>query len=206
VNAGESRVSSITVDQVRERLRAVPFAGGKDVVSLDLIEDIRVSEGALSVTLELPSPRHPAADETAAAIRATLLSLPGCPPAEVVTTWRVREGETRHPHLPGVKNLIVVASGKGGVGKTTVAVNLAVGLSKLGAATGLMDLDIYGPNVPLALGSDDAAQIEGEDALHPAHAHGVALQSKHHFAPAYRPGLLRGEKMHKKVQHLPGAQ
>jgi ATP-binding protein involved in chromosome partitioning len=153
-------VSSITVDQVRERLRAVPFAGGKDVVSLDLIEDIRVSEGALSVTLELPSPRHPAADETAAAIRATLLSLPGCPPAEVVTTWRVREGETRHPHLPGVKNLIVVASGKGGVGKTTVAVNLAVGLAKLGSATGLMDLDIYPGRRPTIAAAHNPARRE----------------------------------------------
>jgi ATP-binding protein involved in chromosome partitioning len=196
---------SVTEQQIREQLRTVPFASGKDVVSLDLIEDVRVSESAVSVTLELPSPRHPAADETVAAIRAALASLPGCPPAEVVTTWRVREGETRHPRLPGVKNLIVVASGKGGVGKTTVAVNLAVGLAKLGAAAGLMDLDIYGPNVPLALGSDDAAQIEGEDALHPAHAHGVAFLSMAHFAPGDRPVLWRGPMLHKMVQQLAGA-
>lgn len=199
-------MSPIREEQVRERLRTVAFESGKDLVSLGMIDGIRVSERAVSVTLELPSPRNPATSATVAAMREALSTLPGSPPVDVATTWRVREGETRHARIPGVKNLIAVASGKGGVGKTTVAVNLAVGLAHLGASAGLMDLDIYGPNVPLALGSDDPATIEDESVVLPAHAHGVAFLSMAHFAPGGRPVLWRGPMLHKMVQQLSSAR
>ena len=195
-----------TPDTVRAALRQVPFEGGKDLVSLDLVPDVRVDGSSVRITLELPAPAFPAGPALANAIRTAIAALPGAPRADVTLTWRVREGETRRPRLPGVKNVIAVASGKGGVGKTTVAVNLAVGLAKLGASVGLMDLDIYGPNVPLALGSDEPAHVEDGDVLVPASARGVRFLSMAQLTPGDRPVLWRGPMLHKMVQQLASAR
>ena len=175
-------------------------------MSLDLVPDVRVDANRVRITLELPAPAFPAGPALANAIRTAIAALPGAPRADVTLTWRVREGETRRPRLPGVKNVIAVASGKGGVGKTTVAVNLAVGLAKLGASVGLMDLDIYGPNVPLALGSDEPAHVEDGDVLVPASARGVRFLSMAQLTPGDRPVLWRGPMLHKMVQQLASAR
>jgi ATP-binding protein involved in chromosome partitioning len=100
------------------------------------------------------------------------------------------------PPIPGVKNIVAVASGKGGVGKTTVAVNLALALQKLGASVGLLDADIYGPNVPLMLGTSEQPIAESERRLRPVEAYGLKMISMGLLVPEDRPMIWRGPMLH----------
>jgi ATP-binding protein involved in chromosome partitioning len=103
--------------------------------------------------------------------------------------------------IPGVKNLVAVGSGKGGVGKTTVAVNLAIGLAKLGHATGLMDADVYGPNVPLMMGINRTPMAYGER-IQPLDQHGVKLMSMGFLNPGDKPLVWRGPMLHSVIQQF----
>jgi ATP-binding protein involved in chromosome partitioning len=103
--------------------------------------------------------------------------------------------------VPGVKNLIAVGSGKGGVGKTTVAVNLAVGLAALGHKTGLMDADVYGPNVPLMMGINRTPMAAG-DLIQPLEQHGVKLMSMGFLNPGDKPLVWRGPMLHSVIQQF----
>jgi ATP-binding protein involved in chromosome partitioning len=110
-------------------------------------------------------------------------------------------GEFSKLPIPGVQHLIAVGSGKGGVGKTTVAVNLAVALAKLGRRTGLMDADVYGPNVPRMLGIQDMPQVVGER-IQPLEKHGVRVMSMGFLNPTDRPLIWRGPMLHGVVQQF----
>src|ERR1700726_2592613 len=101
----------------------------------------------------------------------------------------------RHP-IPGVKNLVAVASGKGGVGKTTVAVNLALALSKLGHKVGLMDADVYGPNVPIMLGTHTEPQATQDKRIIPVMAQGIKMISMGLLNPGDKPMIWRGPMLH----------
>jgi len=103
--------------------------------------------------------------------------------------------------IPGVRNLIAVGSGKGGVGKTTVAVNLAIALARLGHRTGLLDADIYGPNVPLMVGTDELPHVAGPRIL-PLQRHGIKLMSMGFISPADQPVIWRGPLLHSAVQQF----
>src|SRR5664280_702286 len=103
--------------------------------------------------------------------------------------------------IPGVKNLIAVGSGKGGVGKTTVAVNLAVGLAALGYKTGLMDADVYGPNVPLMMGINETPMAFG-DRIQPLQQYGVKLMSMGFLSPGDKPLVWRGPMLHSVIQQF----
>src|SRR5450756_1065929 len=103
--------------------------------------------------------------------------------------------------IPGVKNLIAVGSGKGGVGKTTVAVNLAVGLAALGHKTGLMDADVYGPNVPLMMGINQTPMAFG-DRIQPLEQYGVKLMSMGFLSPGDKPLVWRGPMLHSVIQQF----
>ena len=108
------------------------------------------------------------------------------------------------PKLPieGVKNLVAVASGKGGVGKTTVAVNLALALKRLGASVGLLDADVYGPNVPIMLGTDEQPQALSERQILPVEAQGVKLISMGLLNPGDKPMIWRGPMLHSVMQQF----
>jgi ATP-binding protein involved in chromosome partitioning len=103
--------------------------------------------------------------------------------------------------IPGVKNLIAVGSGKGGVGKTTVSVNLAVGLASLGHKTGLMDADVYGPNVPLMMGINQTPMARGER-IQPLEQYGVRLMSMGFLNPGDKPLVWRGPMLHSVIQQF----
>ncbi len=110
-------------------------------------------------------------------------------------------GEMPKPPIEGVRNLIAVGSGKGGVGKTTVAVNLALAMAKLGHRTGLLDADVYGPNVPLMLGVDETPRAIGER-IQPIERHGLKIISMGLLAPGDRPLIWRGPMLHSVVQQF----
>jgi ATP-binding protein involved in chromosome partitioning len=110
-------------------------------------------------------------------------------------------GEIPTTPIPGVRNLIAVGSGKGGVGKTTVAVNLAIALAKLGHKTGLLDADVYGPNVPLMLGIDEAPHALG-DRIQPISRHGLNVMSMGFIAPGDKPLIWRGPMLHNVIQQF----
>ena len=103
--------------------------------------------------------------------------------------------------IPGVKSIIAVGSGKGGVGKTTVAVNLAVGLAALGHKTGLMDADVYGPNVPLMMGINETPMALG-DRIQPLQQYGVKLMSMGFLSPGDKPLVWRGPMLHSVIQQF----
>jgi len=110
-------------------------------------------------------------------------------------------GEPVRLGIPGVKNLIAVGSGKGGVGKTTVAVNLAIALGKLGHAVGLLDADIYGPNVPLMVGAEGVPELDGQHII-PLERHGIKLMSMGLLAPGDQPVIWRGPLLHSAIQQF----
>jgi ATP-binding protein involved in chromosome partitioning len=112
-------------------------------------------------------------------------------------------GQSAPPKLPiaGVKNLIAVGSGKGGVGKTTVAVNLAISLATLGYKTGLLDADVYGPNVPLMMGTNQTPQAIGER-IQPLENYGVKLMSMGFLSPGDKPLVWRGPMLHSVIQQF----
>ena len=104
--------------------------------------------------------------------------------------------------IPGVKNLVAVASGKGGVGKTTVAVNLAIALKKLGSTVGLLDADVYGPNVPVMLGTNEQPRAMDEKTIIPVEAYGVKLISMGLLNPGDKPLVWRGPMLHSVMQQF----
>src|SRR6202023_49233 len=106
--------------------------------------------------------------------------------------------------IPGVKNLVAVASGKGGVGKTTVSVNLAVALAKLGHQVGLLDADVYGPNVPLMLGMNGQPKMVGENRIEPLEAFGLKVISVGFLNPGDKPIIWRGPMLHQIVKQFLG--
>jgi ATP-binding protein involved in chromosome partitioning len=111
-------------------------------------------------------------------------------------------GQPQRTPIPGVKSLIAVASGKGGVGKTTVAVNLAIALSRLGSSVGLLDADVYGPNVPLMLGTDEQPRVIGDRQILPVEAQGLRVISMGLLAPADKPMIWRGPMLHSVMQQF----
>jgi ATP-binding protein involved in chromosome partitioning len=108
----------------------------------------------------------------------------------------------KKPPIAGVKNLIAVASGKGGVGKTTVAVNLAIALKNLGAKVGLLDADVYGPNVPVMLGTSEQPRAMDERTIVPVEAHGVKMISMGLLNPGDKPLIWRGPMLHSVIQQF----
>jgi len=104
--------------------------------------------------------------------------------------------------IPGVKNLVAVASGKGGVGKTTVAVNLAIALSRMGASVGLLDADVYGPNVPLMLATEEQPQMLSEREILPVEAYGLKMISMGLLVPGDKPMIWRGPMLHSVMQQF----
>src|SRR5258707_1317801 len=139
-------------DTVLDALRVVTDPDlRRDIVSLGFIKDLSIKDGDVSFTIELTTPACPVKDQLREQALAAVRAVPGVKSVDVRMTANVRSvsaPETGRPPLPGVKNVIAVGAGKGGVGKTTVAVNLALALARCGGRVGILDADIYGPYRP----------------------------------------------------------
>ncbi len=173
---------------------------GDDVVSLGLVNEVDVDAGAgtVHVSLALGAPFSPTESAIADGVRDALadtgldVSLSAAAPGDRSADEQV---------LPGVENVIAVASGKGGVGKSTVAVNLATGLSELGARVGLFDADVYGPNVPRMVSAEQRPETDGETIV-PPERFGVTLMSMDFLTGEDDPVIWRGPMVHKIITQL----
>lgn len=188
-----------TKEQVLEALRQIIDPDlHRDVVSLGMIKDLTVENGEqgadVAFTFELTTPACPVRNQFEAAARAGVEALPGIRNVTVNMSANVREaqgsGSSHQLQLPGVRNTIAVASGKGGVGKSTVAANVAVALADSGATVGLLDADVYGPSVPQIMGVYDGIRAE-DGKMVPNEAYGVKLISLG-FIAGDKPVMWRG--------------
>jgi ATP-binding protein involved in chromosome partitioning len=187
---------------VRDRLRAVEDPDlGDDIVSLGLVNAVEVDEasGTVRISLALGAPYSPSESRIAAAVREALADTD----YDVDLTAKVPSSLSREEEvLPDVQNVIAVASGKGGVGKSTMAVNLAAGLSQLGARVGLFDADVYGPNVPRMVDADEAPQATGQETIVPPEKYGMKLMSMAFMVGEDDPVIWRGPMVHKVLTQL----
>ncbi|MFP4628976.1 MAG: Mrp/NBP35 family ATP-binding protein, partial [Halobacteriales archaeon] len=179
-------------DEVRAALRSVedPLLEG-DVVSLGLVDGVRLEGDTAVVTMALNAPVAPAERAIGEGVRDAIETI------GLESDVRARVDETHGFHadvLPGVKNVVAVASGKGGVGKTTIATTLAAGLTERGARVGLLDADVHGPNAPRLLPTDDEVGVFPTGDIRPPEADGVRVMSAEYLLPADpdEPAALRG--------------
>ena len=184
----------VTVDQVLSSLKKVVDPElHKDIVSMGMIKDLSINDSKVAFTLELTTPACPFNSDIERDVRNAVASL-GVQDLNLRVTARVMEGRalSMDELLPGVKNIVAVASGKGGVGKTTVSVNLALALAKTGARIGLLDADIYGPSVPLMLGLKASPEVINNK-IQPPVVEGVKVISMGFFyEQSQQAGIYRG--------------
>jgi len=177
----------------------------RDIVSLNFVKDVVVDGGRVAFTIELTTPACPVKDQMRDQAVAAVRALPGVTTVDVQLSAKVRSvsaPETGRPPLPGVKNVIAVGAGKGGVGKTTVAVNLALALSKCGSRVGILDGDIYGPNVPMMLGIDTQLTTDDQRRIVPAEKYGVQVISIAFMTKDDDAIIWRGPMLHGAIQQF----
>ena len=170
----------------------------KDIVTLGFIKDLVINGGEVSFRVVLTTPACPVKELMETQANEIVKNLEGVTSVKVTMDSEVPQGRgvANNIALPGVKNIIAVSSGKGGVGKSTVAVNLAVSLALDGAKVGIMDADVYGPNVPLMLGVGHKQPEAADFKIIPVVAHGVKMISMGILAPPDKPMVLRGPMLH----------
>src|SRR6266540_3931002 len=176
----------------------------RDIVSLNFIKDLKIDDGRVAFTIELTTPACPVKDQLRDQARAAVMQLPGVSAVDVKMSARVREAvgsDGARQSLPGVKNVIAVGAGKGGVGKTTVAVNLAIALAKCGSKVGIIDADIYGPNVPIMLGMKSQLTNDGAKIV-PAEKYGLQVISMGFLTGDDAPIIWRGPMLHGALQQF----
>lgn len=176
---------------------------GRDLVTLKMIENIRIDGGQVAFTVVLTTPACPLRARIERECRAAVQGIPGVTQVDIKLDSRVPTGRAKagKEAIPGVRNIIAVASGKGGVGKTTVTVNLAVALAETGAKVGVLDADITGPNIPLMLGVDGQPRARGEK-IEPLQAHGLKVISIAFFVPNGKPVIWRGPMVAGAIQQF----
>ena len=199
----------LSQEQIQTALKAVKYPGfSRDIVSFGLVKEVSAANGAVSVTMQLTSPNPEAALQIKSEAERVLKALPGVNQVHV----EVRQpaaGQTaptkpfaNQKGVPGVKRIIAIASGKGGVGKSTCSVNLACALTHLGAKVGLLDCDIYGPSIPLMMGVHEKPTVSAEDRLVPPVAHGVKVMSIGLLLTDDQPVIWRGPMITKTIQQF----
>ena len=175
----------VTVQDIVERLKQIKYPGvDHDIVSIGLVKNVQASDGQVAFSLAFSTQDEAIRGEITVTAREAVENIPGVhsvqisgpPPGESATTQSHGAEGSGMINLPGVKTIVAVASGKGGVGKSTVSVNLAVAMAETGARVGLLDADIYGPSVPTMMGIKDQPGVVGKKIL-PIIAHEIKMMS-----------------------------
>jgi len=190
---------------IREALRQVEDPDlHRDIVSLGFVQNVEIADGRVGVRIVLTTPACPVREQMKTQVEQILLALPGVSEADVTMDAEVRSSQPAGSQRPveGVRNIIAIASNKGGVGKSTLAVNLAVALAKRGASVGLLDADVTGPNVPIMMGFESGFMAEGERGLTTVEKYGVRLVSLGFVLPRVSPVVWRGPMVGKAVEQL----
>ena len=204
-------MTMLSQDDIKNALKAVKYPGySRDIVSFGLIKEITAANGAVSVSLQLTSANAEAAKQIKAESEQALKALPGVQHVHVeVKQPAAAPGAPAGPSLganqnrvAGVKRIVAVASGKGGVGKSTVSVNLACALTHLGARVGLLDCDIYGPSIPLMMGVHERPGLSADEKMIPPKSHGVKLMSMGFLLNDDQPVIWRGPMIQRTIQQF----
>lgn len=176
----------------------------RDIVSLGFVKDLTIADDRVGFTIELTTPACPVKEQMREQAIAGVRAL-GVEHVDVQMTARVRSATAPgagQPPLPGVKNVIAVGAGKGGVGKTTVAVNLALSLARCGSKVGILDGDIYGPNVPIMLGLTSQLTTNEQRQIIPAEKYGLQVISIGFLTNDDAPIIWRGPMLHQAIQQF----
>ncbi|MBF0423144.1 MAG: iron-sulfur cluster carrier protein ApbC [Magnetococcales bacterium] len=196
---------SVTTEAVLNALKAIIDPDlRRDIVSLNFIKDLHIDNGVVSFKVELTTPACPVKEQMRRQALDAVMGLPNVRGVNIEMTSRVQSSRKKGGEslIPDVKNVIAVASGKGGVGKSTTAVNLALALSQAGARTGILDADIYGPSLPKMLRVEKPPQhVEGRK-IPPAEAFGLKVMSMGFFMDPDTPVVWRGPMVGMAVEQL----
>ncbi|MFZ4507935.1 MAG: Mrp/NBP35 family ATP-binding protein [Fimbriimonas sp.] len=195
---------AISQEQVLTALRQVMDPDlHRDIVTLKFVQDVRIEGSHVAFTVELTTPACPVKEQLKAQCEEVVLALPEVETVEVLMTARVRERQGKQDELiPKVRHLIAIASGKGGVGKSTVSVNLAIALAQTGARVGLMDADVYGPSIPMMMGAQDEKPYTQGNKIIPILRYGVQMMSLGFLLEEGQAVLWRGPMVAGTVRQL----
>jgi ATP-binding protein involved in chromosome partitioning len=197
---------AISEQQVLDALRVVRDPDlHKDIVTLNFVKAVKIDGPSVAVTIELTTPACPVKDLLRDQAHAAIAALPGISHVDVTMTAQVRTANRpeQGPRTPieGVRNVIAVGAGKGGVGKTTLSVNLAVALAQRGSRVALLDADVYGPNVPIMLGLKTQLEADGQK-IRPAEKYGLQVVSVGFMTQDDAPIIWRGPMLHGAIQQF----
>lgn len=195
----------VTEQQILDALRVVQDPDlHRDIVSLGFVRDIKICGGAVAFTIELTTPACPVKDLLREQAYEAVSAMPGVEQLTIEMTAQVRSEQRTGPLIPGVKHVIAVASGKGGVGKSTVSCNLAVALKLAGATVGLLDADIYGPTIPIMMGAGEEQPLYDGQKMYPVMRHGVGIMSIGFFLEEGKAVVWRGPMIGKALTQFLG--
>jgi ATP-binding protein involved in chromosome partitioning len=194
----------VTEIQVLDALRKVVDPDlHRDIVSLGFVKDLAIEEGKATFKIQLTTPACPVREVLQEEARGHVLAIDGITDVEIEMTAQVRSRDAKQDDLvPNVKHVIAIASGKGGVGKSTVTVNLAVALAQTGARVGLMDADVYGPSIPMMMGAETERPFTRESKILPIQRYGVQLMSLGFLLEDGKAVLWRGPMVAGTVRQL----
>ena len=193
---------------IEDALKGVNYPGySRDIVSFGLVKNITTANGSASIALELTTHNPEIAGQLKAAVETAATAVEGIDRAMVQIKMppageAPASGQAGPNRVPGINKVIAVASGKGGVGKSTCAVNLACALAQNGGEIGLLDCDIYGPSVPLMMGVNERPLVSAEEKLVPLMSHGVKLMSMGFLLEGDQPVIWRGPMIMKTIQQF----
>jgi len=199
----------LTQENILNALKSVKYPGySRDIVSFGLVKNVALDNGTVSVSIQLTSGTPEMAQQIKRDCELVLRALPEIKMVRVevkAPTGPAAQPQTpfsQQNKVPGIQRVVAVASGKGGVGKSTVSVNLACALQHLGAKVGLLDCDIYGPSIPLMMGVHEKPTISAQEKLVPPSNHGVKLMSMGFLLDGDQPVIWRGPMIMKTIQQF----
>ncbi len=198
---------TISHEQVLNALRTVQDPDLKqDLVTLGFIKNLAIHDGRVAFDIELTTPACPVKDLMRDQAQQAVRMVPGVSQVDVTMTSQVRRAATQPATglIPNIKNVIPIASGKGGVGKSTVSVNIALALAKSGARVGLMDADVYGPSIPTIMGITRPPEVDEQNRITPVVQDGVKVVSMGFFMRPEEAVVWRGPMLHKTIQQFLG--
>jgi ATP-binding protein involved in chromosome partitioning len=209
------KVTMLSEQEIRDALKAVKYPGySRDIVSFGLVKHVAAKDGAVSISIELTGGGAEVGQQIKAEAEQILKAVPGVNMVYVEVkqheTPQAGTGGAASPwaqqnRVAGIQRIVAVASGKGGVGKSTLSVNLACAMQRLGLRVGLLDCDIYGPSIPLMMGTTQRPTISDQEKMVPPLSHGVKLMSIGFLLDGDQPVIWRGPMIMKTIQQFIGS-